>query len=307
MNKILLAIVLSLFGINSYGQETFKKKYYIPNTILFKNDKPIHLQKDSLISYENLTDSEKNEFRNDYKNLKYITKTEEVIINNKKSIITKDVVIDSIFYRSLSKSVTKNVMDNNIRGFVKFEEDGKLYVNRYLRRDALGNHTRFGSYYYKLQNRQTVQLYFNEISVSAIIIPIKYRFKGENDLSEDFSTSVNGNIFVGYTIGKTNFFHQEKVGNKSNTSKFTAGLLFGASSVILDKNNTSKANFPILDDKKITKGLANLGFGMIYTFNKINFGVFYGYDYAIGDESEKWNYNKKPWLGVAIGYSLLNL
>jgi len=61
------------------------------------------------------------------------------------------------------------------------------------------------------------------------------------------------------------------------------------------------------EDVKITKGLASIGFGLAYSYNKINIGGFVGWDYAIGLDSEKWNYNKQPWIGIAIGYSLFNL
>ena len=306
MTKLLLIITLLLFAINIFGQESFKKKYYIQDTIIFKNGEKIYLQKDSIINYVNLTDTEKKELRNEYPLGMSISVTKEVKLGENKVLINNDIVVDDTFYIGLSKTVTINVIDNSIKGFVKFDEDGKLTVNRYLQKDSLGNYTRFSTYYYKLKNRQSIQLCFTEFTVSALTIPIKYRFNGKNDLSEDFSTVINGNVFVGFSLGKTSFFHQEKVGNKSNTWKFTGGLLFGASTVTLDKSNTTKANLPILDEKKIIKGLGSLGIGATFAFNKINFGAFLGYDYAIGEDSNKWNYNKKPWVGIAIGYSLIN-
>lgn len=306
MKKLLLIITVLLFGINSFGQEIYKKKYYIQDTIIFKNGEKIYLQKDTIINYVNLTEAEQNELKHEYPFGKSISITKEIKLGENKVLINKDIIIDETFYQGLSNTTTINVIDNKIVGFVKFEEDGKLFVNRYLKIDSLGNYTRFATNYYKLKNRQTIKLCFSEFSVSALIIPIKYRFKGENGLSEDFSTSINGNIFVGYSLGKSSFFHQEKVGNKSNTWKLTGGILLGASTVTLDKSNTTKANEPILDDKKIIKGLGSLGVGIAFAFNKINFGTFLGYDYAIGEDSNKWNYNKKPWLGIAIGYSLLN-
>jgi hypothetical protein len=139
-----------------------------------------------------------------------------------------------------------------------------------------------------------------------LTLPIKYRFKGKDGLKEDFSASINGNILFGYSIGRTSFFYQEKVGNKSNTLKLTCGLLLGASTVTLNSSNTSKAAVPIVEDVEIVKGLATIGYGVSFSYNKINLGVFSGYDYAIGEEASKWNYNKKPWLGIAVGYLLFN-
>lgn len=306
MKKSSLIYSILLFTVIAYGQETFKKKYSIHSYITFSKADTLFLSTDSITNFENLTIAEKEILKNKYNSTTSVTKPEELILGGKKITITRNVLIDSLFFKSLSFERPKKISDNNIKGFVKFEEDGKLFVNRYLKKDSSGKYTRFPVAYYQLKYRQNVKLRFSEFSVSALVIPIKYRFKGKNELSEEFSTSINGNIFMGLSAGKTSFFHQEKVGNKSNTWKFTGGLLFGGSSVVLNKSNTSKSTNPITDDTEITKGLVNIGVGLAYSYNKINFGLFYGYDYAIGDDAGKWNYNKKPWLGVAIGYSLLN-
>lgn len=304
--KKLLIIALLLFAINSFGQETFKKRYCIPNTITFKNGEKIYLKKDSIINYVNLTSNEQNELKKEYQLGKTISITKEIKLGENKVLINNNVVIDEAFYLGLSKSRITNAIDNKISGFVKFEEDGNLIVNRYLKKDSLGNYTRYATHYYKLKNRQTVTLRFQEIAVSALVIPIKYRFKGRNGLQEDFSTAFNANLFGGYSWGWSNFFHQEKVGNKTNTHKLTVGALFGASTVVLNQSNTSLDPAALGENETITKGVASFGLGATYAFNKINVGIFGGKDYAIGDSSSKWNYNKEPWIGLAIGYSLFN-
>lgn len=187
-------------------------------------------------------------------------------------------------------------------GYVMFDED-KVWVNPNLSGDFEDQ----GLYYYQLSNRQSIKLQFDEWTVSAFTIPIKYRFKDKSSqISEEFTSGVNANVFAGKAWGRARFHHRKKVGNITNVSKFVFGVLLGTSTVTLDKNNTSAANDPITDDTKITKGLASAGLGLGGSFNKINVGFFYGYDIAIGQYASKWNYNKKPWLGLAVGYSILS-
>lgn len=301
MRKIIyLLCLLLLTPTILFSQESFKKKYFIPTKLA--ND--IALKKDTIIKFENYT--KQDSIKKMYKETDFIEVVTNETIDGKTSTVTRKVKVDDAFYKSLSFKRSLKVIECGIVGYVKFEDDGKLIVNRYLNRDSKGDYTRYPLHFYQLQNRQTVTLSFCEWSVATLVIPIKYRFKGRNGLEEDFSTAFNANLFGGYTWGKSNFFHQEKVGNKTNTRKFTLGALIGISTAELDKNNTSLDANPLGEDKKLTKGLASFGIGGTYAFNKINIGVFAGKDYAVGDDGSKWNYNKKPWIGLAIGYSLFN-
>lgn len=174
----------------------------------------------------------------------------------------------------------------------------KLIVNPYL---VCGESSTI--YFYELENRKNIKLTTKSISVNAVTIPLKYRFKGKNGLGEEFSTGVNGNLFVGYSIGKTNFMYLEEVGTKENTWNITFGALFGVSSVKLNKTNTNLSLEAITDDSEITKGLGSLAFGMTASYNK-NGGLFFGADYAVGQKADIWNHNKKPWLGIGFGYKI---
>lgn len=284
------------------AQEIFKKKYFIPTKLA----NGISLKKDTTIVYSNMNIKEKDIIDKKYVEGEIVDVITEEIIEGKKIVNTRRVKVDDTFKKTLSTTRAITVTECGILGFVKFEEDGKLIVNRYLKRDNDGKYTSYPTHYYQLLNRQTVTLNYREWAVSALVIPIKYRFKGRNGLQEDFSTAFNANLFGGYTWGRSNFFHQEKVGNKTNTHKLTVGALFGASTVVLNQSNTSLDDAPLGEKVTITKGVASFGIGATYAFNKINIGVFGGKDYAIGDDGCKWNYNKEPWMGLAIGYSLFN-
>jgi hypothetical protein len=305
MKKLTLLMVLLSFALQNWAQETFKKEYKIPTKITLKGCDVIYLKKDSVVWYKNLTASEKQLLIDEYAKVRKVALAKEISFGDDKVTLTKDVNVDAAFYDGLSKTRTTNVTAPHykIRGFVKFDEN-KVIVNP----DLILNDTGYvnnSNYYFKLKNRQSISLAFSEWNVSALTLPLKYRLKGHN-FSEEFSTNTNGNVFIGRSWGSTSFFHQDKVGNKSNTWKVTAGMLLGASSVTLNSSNTSTAAAPIIDDVEIIKGLGSLGLGFGFTFNKINLGTFLGVDYAVGRDAGKWNYNRKPWLGFAVGYSLLS-
>ncbi|WP_281225459.1 hypothetical protein [Flavobacterium aquiphilum] len=305
MKKIILFLLIISFSAGQ-AQESFKKKYWITQSkIKVKGEDVVYLMKDSIIKFGKMDQQKKDEILRQYSIGSKVTLSQEILTGEKKVIAVREVVVNQSFVDSISARIPQKVsLTHCINSSVLFEED-KVYINGYLKRDTTGKYLNQSIYYYKLKNRQCIRLWFDEYTVSALVIPVKYRFKGHG-LSEEFSTTINGNVLLGYSMGQSSFFYQEKIGNKSNTWKVTGGLILGASSVILNSNNTSKADVPLGPDVEIVKGLASVGVGASFSYNKINFGLFSGWDYAIGDDAQKWNYNKKPWLGVAIGYSLFN-
>lgn len=84
----------------------------------------------------------------------------------------------------------------------------------------------------------------------------------------------------------------------------TSGILLGASSVKLNKTNTDLSDSPMLNDSEFTKGLGSIEMGFTYSYNSINLGAFFCFDYAIAQDAEIWNQNKKPWLGIEVGYKI---
>jgi hypothetical protein len=198
-------------------------------------------------------------------------------------------------------------------GYITFDKD-KVWVNPNLTPDYDDE----GIFYYQLSNRQTLRFRFREWAVSALTLPIKFRFGGTNtfaatgtdstkSFSEDFTTAINLNLFVGHTLfGRASYHYREQVGSLTTTEKIMFGGVLGASTVILDKNNTSAARKPLTGDTKLTKGLLTVGLGLTYNINKFNAGVFGGVDWSIGTGASLWNYNHRPWVGLAVGYSLFS-
>ncbi|MGI4821501.1 MAG: hypothetical protein ACRYFV_09860 [Janthinobacterium lividum] len=186
--------------------------------------------------------------------------------------------------------------------YIKFDEDGKAWVNPWLD----GTYDDRGVVFYQLANRQTITFRFSEVTVSALTIPFKYRPK-HSGYAEDFSTAVNLNVMVEITPflwGKTSYHYRSKVGNVTTTRRVTVGPIFGVSTVSLDAGNTSASADPIKGSDKITKGLITAGGGLVYSRNKLSFGALAGWDWAAGDNAGRWNYNGNLWVGLAVGYSL---
>lgn len=303
-NYIITLVFVSICTLG-FGQESFKKVYEIPNTIIYKNSPNITLKKVTKIKFEDLTKEEQDSIRAIYPLGSKLNFEIEKNVSGKKIKVFETVIIDEKFYLEQVIEKKEDITRNGIKGFVKFEKN-KLTVNPYLIKDKNGDFGKRDVYYYELKNRQTIKLNFNEWTVSALTIPFKYRFKDKDaGISEEFSTDFNANLFVGRTFyGRTSFFHRKDVGNISNTYKWTGGLLIGASTVTLNASNTSSANQPLDSDTEIVKGLGTIGLGLSFSYNKINLGGFIGWDYSVGDDAEKWNYNKEPWIGFALGYSL---
>lgn len=296
--KIVLLFLLGWAGM-FFGQENFNVKYRIYDKLGEYN-----LKKEVIKKYDSLSREQQKKIRDQYKIGDKLLVEDKIIINKNEVTTTREIVIDENFYKTLSYSETEDVKLCSVKyGNVKVEKN-KLLVNLLL--DGCKDHP---VYFYELKNRKSPHLSFTSVTVSAITIPLKYRFKGNDGLGDEFSTEINGNLFVGYTYGKTTFFYQEEMETKINTWKITGGLLFGASSVKLDKSNSfikPNQDSNIIEYVDATKGLASIAVGLTYSYNNINIGAFLGFDYAIGQYAELWKYNKKPWLGVGVGYKLFN-
>ncbi len=293
--NLLLLFLLGWLGI-AFGQENSSRLYVITAT---RND--LSLKQKKSVTYEKWSQKDIDSVKQVYKDSKVVKISEEVTFNGEKQTVMRDIIVDDNFYKSLT--IIKEVdADWDFFGYVKFDGN-KVYVSRKRFNNKRGDDV----YYFKLKNGDKLRLPFIDGTVSVFTIPFKYRFKQPN-VSEEFSSaSLNINVLAGVSFGRTTFMYRENVDCKTNNSKFTVGIFGGSSIVELTSSNTSAADEPLAEGVKITKGLASIGLGAAYSFNKISLGGFLGWDYAIGNDSEKWNYNKKPWIGIAIGYSLFNL
>ena len=289
--------LLFISKIKAQDSQKLRTKYFIKNKFVFDSG-DIVLKQTMKVKYTDLRANEKTKI--DAKYLKLVGQDITITIENPadvKSTITYKEKFQMSMLNNMYFIVDRDVNTDEKRvGYVKFNDDGKIIVNPYLREkenkanDAKQKNYDRSIYSYQLLNRQKASLCFTEFTISTFTIPLKYRPRisvdndpnppngdvtmARNYIPEDFSSGLNVNLFFGISIGKTSFFHRKEVGNITNTSKLTAGIFVGASTVKLNKNNTDFSVNRL--ENEITKGLASVGFGLTYSFNKINIGAFYG-------------------------------
>ncbi|SDS13440.1 hypothetical protein [Gramella sp. MAR_2010_147] len=251
--------------------------------------------------------------------------------------IKTETSIDNVFFEDLLfKMETPYVGPGFDRGNLKMKEE-KVYVNPYLimekeisrqeerisksidideinqlleKNDSISNSSEEESnytrktYYYELKNRQSIKIPFSELFISAVTLPIKYRFGSENgDIEEDFASDINVNVLFGFSLGRKKFMYRKNVDNLERETKWLMGLFIGTSSIEFNTNNT----LPSLDaNETFRKGVLSYGFGTGISIGKFQGTVFGGWDNAVGNQSDLWNYDNKFWIGLGLGFEIID-
>ncbi len=302
-------LVICLFiAFSSFSQSKYKTQYVIIDKICYTRDidkntvqyiDSVSLVKDVKVNFDQLPEQEQRKILDKIGDLKQIKFKEDIDLGGNTVSIERTLNIDD-YLNSQKFATTQKYNQKATVGYVKFEDD-KLYLNPYINPNE-ANFKR-DVYYYKLKNRQTVQLDFTEWVVSALAIPLKYRFDPGTKATSEFSVDFNANLFGGYTTGSTKFLHREKVGNKEFKSYFTTGAYIGVSTTTLNATNTSRAKTPLVDTEATT-GLFSIGGGLGGGIDKISIMGFIGFDFAVGTKSELWNFNGVPYIGLGLGYDI---
>ena len=307
MQHLLIITFLVLYSVVGIAQESFKKKYLLPCNL---GDR-MPLKIDRMVAYDSLIDTEQREIDRLYPIDSTLSYNVEEVIDGKKAMVRKTIKVDTSFLKRQKKKITSRVLSQGncvYLGAVKVVKN-RLIVNPWLDPSPGSPLAQQGTFYYQLKNRVPVRLKFKEYTASALVIPIKYRFRDRGDsIPEMFTANLNANLMFGKTFrGRTKILYRENMDPISNTWKYTAGLLIGASTVTLTSKNTSGRGEAIEEEAGVMQGVFTTGGALLFSFNKINLGVSAGLDFAIGDDGYKWNYHKQPWLGLTVGYDILKL
>lgn len=114
-------------------------------------------------------------------------------------------------------------------------------------------------------------------------IPIKLRFENEN---ADF------NFETGFTLGVNAGYEYSFRGRKEQA---LAGLIgFGVSTVQLFTSG----------EEPSTSGAFTPSLGILYSYDVFQIGLFTGIDVLGGTAGKSWGYNKKPWIGIGMGFTI---
>lgn len=316
MTNFKLIVPILLNSVFCIAQESFRTTYYLSQG----RSSSIKIMKDIKVKYSDLNDVERKKLVHDkFPPIGTVIRfTTDKIVNGASSKLVKFDTVSESFYKkqkNISKTVEEKTFFSKRRKVsVKLDDKGKLFINPiddlniYRKKEERNKRLKRDEFYIKLKDREYIWIPFTEFTVTSLTIPLKYRFANDDiGLREDFTSAINLNFFLGVTYGNSKFIHRKNVGNKTNTWKLTGGLIFGTSTVSLNANNTTLALVPLAANEAQTKGLFSWGFGATYAFRNINLGLFYGWDYSIGENSDKWNYNREPWLGIGVGYSLFKI
>lgn len=287
--KLLFSVCITLIVMDCYGQDAYKKRYYVKENIQYSSENYNNEEKNKTLLSLKVKD-EKCEITK-----KIVEKDGEK--TTKIDTIPRDIKFKDIFITSKSTWLTRIFQPKKGRLKANIKFDGKyVYINPWLLKNDKGEYIeRDKVYFYELKNRQSVKIGFRQWTLNALTVPLKIRF-GDDDT--EFSTGVNLGALFGYTWGATNFVHRKKIDNKLYDSKFTTGIFLGA-----DKLEFS---FDTSDDEKETVKTAfiSIGSGFLYSYQNFTVGITGGFDFGLGENVDEWKFQGKPWVGATLGYSL---
>lgn len=329
--KPLFIITIILFAFQSYSQEKIRRYYTFGESKIFDGER-IYLSKEELTPFKKLDKKYQDKIKGQVESVKQnLTESVELLsVTGNKLIIKKEQAMNEKLYDSLAMKIplpAKLSLDScncggQYKGTVLFEKS-KLYINpwNFSDKKIIDDEKEL---FFELKDGQTAILNFKEYTLTTLVIPLKYRFRDdpiimetlneemetvstEIKIPETFTASFNVGVFMGKTWGKTKFNHNKKTGNREFTTKKTFGILLGTTAEKLTKANTDGSDDAPKDSEEVTIGLFSPGLGYVWSWNKFAIGFFAGFDFGVGEISDTWNYDNRPWLGVGIGYDVLKL
>lgn len=165
-------------------------------------------------------------------------------------------------------------------------------------------------FFYELENRQTVRFPFRAVSFGAITIPLQYRLPytagNGQEIEGDFATGPAAALYGGYTWGKARYTYLKHAENEIQRDRsFTLATFVGVSTAEVDSASSLSAAEPL--SGKSTVGVASLGATGLFSYRGVEAGLFLGMDFAGGSAGKKWDYDRRPWVGLGVGFNLWSL
>lgn len=164
-------------------------------------------------------------------------------------------------------------------------------------------------FFYPLKNAEKIRLSYAGFAVSSLTIPIKWRFGFERrgqTFDQELSAGISGVFHFGYNIGTTTFQFREGTDNKTNNFDLVIGPLIGLGAVELNASNTFDEFSQFPDGTTFNNGFFSYGGGVTVSINKLTFGLFYGFDVSLGENSDLWKFDNRQWLGLGVGFIIFS-
>ncbi|WP_064198653.1 MULTISPECIES: hypothetical protein [Emticicia] len=125
--------------------------------------------------------------------------------------------------------------------------------------------------------------------------PFRYRPKADSS-----SSTVSSNLGLSISYGKT--WGVSKISPRSITNlSFTIGPFLGLSSVDLKKSTVKNPSTWKTDRTNVA---FSYGINAIVARNNLGLVFSLGFDKNLGQDSNKWSYQNKPWFGLGINTNL---
>jgi hypothetical protein len=174
-------------------------------------------------------------------------------------------------------------------------------VNRYDR-DA--------KYVLELDNREFIGYKSASLDFAALTIPFKFR-KGftENGkkVDADVSASFNIGVYGGYKLTHYRIINKGGTYIQRSSAALRVGPFLNFSAISIDSISTTVGKVPKTKDQKSTIGVLSTGFGVMGDLKGVQLGVYVGWDFGMGSEAVNWNYHKRFWWGIGVGYKITDL
>ncbi|HSU12534.1 hypothetical protein [Longimicrobium sp.] len=165
-------------------------------------------------------------------------------------------------------------------------------------------------YYFQLKNRQSLQFRYHARTIGAVTIPIQYRpgYRANNgqQISASVGTGLTTAVYGGYTWGRVRYTYLNHGDNEIQKDwSITLGGFFGASTVEVDSATSLSAAKPVTSETNV--GVLSPGLTVLAGFRGLEFGLFGGVDFAVGSVAHQWDYDRRAWLGLGVGFNVWSL
>ena len=174
-------------------------------------------------------------------------------------------------------------------------------VNRYDRN---------AKYVLELQNREHLRYSSQSLDFGALTIPFKFRpgFKqGEVEVKSDVAASFNLGVYAGYKVTSYSIINKEGTYINRNFAALRVGPFLNLSTTTLDSISTTTGKVPMKKDFKQTIAVLSTGLGIMGDIKGVQLGFYGGWDFGMGNEATNWNYHKRIWWGLGVGYKITDL
>lgn len=138
--------------------------------------------------------------------------------------------------------------------------------------------------------------------IDFLTIPFKFR-GGRGDVPPQLNTNLNGAVYLGARTDRYSiFYRKDPLGiaqRQISHTGFSFGVFAGFGNTFMSPTNTQNVLQQEYDGVVLTKGLA-----AIVAVERLTVGLSLGYDHLLDRNHDIWIYQKKPWLGLALGLNL---